>query len=140
MTNDEGMTKPKGPGSKQRGLGIRHSPFGFLSSFGFRHSSFSQSESAFVRPAVVWRIGWRVAVGALLLCWIFHSIFLNEGKLAAQQELGLSWDSLSKTEQWKIGWTRGPAKLWLTLCLVQPGALFLSVLMMGLTIVLGVWR
>src|SRR6185369_15231940 len=88
----------------------------------------------------IWGIGWRVAVGALLLTWIFHSIFLNEGKLAAQQEPGLSWDSLSKPEQWKIGWTRGPAKLWLTLCLVQPGALFLSVLPMGLTIVLGVWR
>jgi len=88
----------------------------------------------------IWGIGWRVAVGALLLTWIFHSIFLNEGKLAAQQEPGLSWDSLSKPEQWKIGWTRGPAKLWLTLCLVQPGALFLSVLLMGLTIVLGVWR
>ena len=107
---------------------------------GFRHSCFPQSQSAFIRLSVVWRVGWRIAIGALLLAWIFHSIFLNEGKLAAQQELGLSWDSLSRAEQWRIGWTSGPAKLWTTLCLVHPGALFLSVLLMGLTIVLGVWR
>src|SRR5262245_3036676 len=135
MTSDEGMTTSERSGPKERCSGIRYLLFGVLSPFGFRRLSFSQSQSAFVRPVVIWKVGWRVGVGALLLFWIFHSIFLNEGRLAAKQELGLSWDSLSRTEQWKIGWTRGPAKLWATLCLVHPGALALSVALMGLTIV-----
>ena len=87
----------------------------------------------------IWNVGWRVAVGALLLFWIFHAIFVNESKLAAQTQ-GQPWDQLARGEQWKQAWTYGPPQLWRTLCLVQPGALLLSVLLMGCTILLGVWR
>jgi uncharacterized protein (TIRG00374 family) len=91
------------------------------------------------RGKKIWNVGWRVGVGALLLVWIFHAIFVNEGKLAAQTR-GLPWDQLPRSEQWKTAWTHGPPQLWSTLCLVHPGALALSVILMGITIPLGVWR
>jgi len=78
-------------------------------------------------------------VGALLLIWIFHAIFVNEGKLAARSQ-GLPWEQLSRWDQWKTGWTYGPPQLWRTLCLVHAGALILSIILMGFTILLGVWR
>jgi hypothetical protein len=88
-----------------------------------------------------WSAGWRVAVCLLLLFWIFHSIFLNEGRLWAQRE-GLQWEQMSRGRQWHLAWTRGPQDLWHTLCLVHPGALLLSLLLIGLALWLGVvrWR
>ena len=89
----------------------------------------------------IWKIAWRIAVCALLMSWILHTIFQNEGRLAWERQ-GHSWSELSREHQWQAGWTHGPRELWHTLTLVDPLALLLSVLFMGLTILLGVvrWR
>jgi len=89
----------------------------------------------------VWRAGWRITLGALLLAWIFQSIFLSEGKAAATGR-GLDWNHLPRLEQWRLAWTTGPHELWLTLCQIHPGALGLSLFCVLLTIVIGVirWR
>ena len=86
-------------------------------------------------------VAWRPAVCALLMVWILHAIFLNEGRLSWQRE-GQSWDALARPEQWHVAWSRGPRELWQTLTLVEPEALLLSILFMGLTILIGVirWR
>lgn len=116
----------------------------------------------------IWNIGWRAAAGALLLVWIFHSIFVNEARTQAariaklqqkvikqtitseeQAELARSparlaneWTKLSRTAQWQLGWTYGPPALWEALCSVNVGALALSFILMGGTLVIGVarWR
>ena len=78
-----------------------------------------------------------MALCLLLLAWIFHSIFSNEGRAATG-----NWEQLSRAEQWKIAWTTGPHELWRTISLVHPGAFALSVFFVGVTILLGVirWR
>ncbi len=88
-----------------------------------------------------WRIGWRTAVCILLLAFIFHAIFLNEGRMAAPRE-GLDWNHLTRLEQWRIAWTIGPLELWRTLSLIHPGAMALSLALMCATLMLGVvrWR
>jgi hypothetical protein len=88
-----------------------------------------------------WKVGWRVGVCALLLLWIFHSIFLNEGRLAAQSA-GLDWQTLSRAQQWHLAWTNGPRDLWHTLCLTPLWALVSSTLVVGLALFGGVvrWR
>ncbi len=93
------------------------------------------------RLKVWWSVGWRVMVCLLLLLWIFHSIFLTEGRLWAQGN-GWQWEQMSRGQQWHLAWSKGPRDLWRTLCQVHPGALLLSVLLMGLTLLLGVvrWR
>jgi uncharacterized membrane protein YbhN (UPF0104 family) len=87
----------------------------------------------------VWRVGWRLAVCAVLLAWIFHSIFLHEGQLAWQAS-GQLWHQLPRRQQWRVAWTEGPAGLWRTLTLIHPSAFAGSLVFMGLTIVLGVFR
>jgi len=89
----------------------------------------------------IWKIGWRLAVCALLMAWILQAIFQNEGRLAWQRQ-GHSWSQLSRTQQWRAAWWHGPRELWHTLTLVDPMALLFSVLFVGLTILLGVvrWR
>ncbi|HWD19702.1 MAG TPA: lysylphosphatidylglycerol synthase transmembrane domain-containing protein [Verrucomicrobiae bacterium] len=84
---------------------------------------------------------WRLILCALLLGWILHSIFVNEGKAEAQR-LGLNWEALPRLEQWRMAWTQGPMDLWRTICLVHPSALAASLVLMCLTIILGVarWR
>jgi glycosyltransferase 2 family protein len=88
-----------------------------------------------------WSAGWRVAVCLLLLLWVFHSIFLSEGRLWAQQT-GTNWEQLPRTQQWHLAWTQGPKILWHTLRQVRLDALLLSVLLFGLALWLGVvrWR
>lgn len=89
----------------------------------------------------VWKIGWRLAVATGLLVWIFHTIFLLEGS-RRWQEKGQVWESLPRADQWRIAWTIGPRELWETISLVSPSALFVSLIFMGATILLGVvrWR
>ena len=53
----------------------------------------------------LWQTGWRVALCALLLLWIFHSIFVNEARLA---RTGQAWTQLSRADQWRTGWSEGP--------------------------------
>jgi len=88
-----------------------------------------------------WSVGWRVAVCAFLLLWIFHSIFLSEGKLAAQDS-GQDWTKMSRAQQWSLAWSKGPQDLWNTLRLIHPLALFVSVLLVGVALFIGVvrWR
>lgn len=81
----------------------------------------------------------RLAVCALLLAWIFHTIFVYEGRLAFKNA-GNDWLALSRWEQWQAAWRLGPAGLWHTLSLVHPGALFFSFLLMGSTVFLGMFR
>ena len=75
----------------------------------------------------------------LLLLWILQSIFLNEGRLAWERQ-GQSWPGLSRRQQWQAAWSSGPRELWHTLTLVDGTALLLSLVLMGVTIVLGVFR
>lgn len=86
-------------------------------------------------------VSWRVVVAGLLLVWIFHTIFINEGRLAFQQG-HTSWSALSRLQQWRAAWTYGPPELWRTLTLVHPGAFTISLACMVATIFLGVarWR
>jgi glycosyltransferase 2 family protein len=88
-----------------------------------------------------WSVTWRVGVCLLLLLWIFHSIFLNEGRLAAQT-LGLNWQNMSRRQQWELAWTKGPQDLWHTLCMIHLWALVSSTLVVGLALFIGVvrWR
>ncbi len=87
----------------------------------------------------IWRITWRLGVCALLLGWVAHTIFLNEGRLAwAGHEP--AWAALSRSEQWRLAWTRGPLELWHKLRLIRPAAGLLSLVFMGATIFLGMLR
>jgi glycosyltransferase 2 family protein len=87
----------------------------------------------------VWQLGWRIALCALLLLWIFHCIFVNEARISHDPA---GWNRLARLEQWRLGWTEGPAALWQTLRLIQRGWFALSLLLMGATLVLGIvrWR
>ena len=87
----------------------------------------------------IWGLVWRLGLCGLLLLWIFHAIFLNEGRLALQKQ-GLDWNQLDRAQQWQAAWTHGPRELWLTLRLVNPAAFALSVVLMGSTLLLGVLR
>jgi uncharacterized protein (TIRG00374 family) len=71
--------------------------------------------------------------------WIFHAIFMNEGKLAAQRE-GRPWTSLGRGEQWQQAWTTGPVELGRSLRKVAPAAFGMSLAFMGGTIILGAFR
>jgi uncharacterized protein (TIRG00374 family) len=103
----------------------------------------------------IWSTSWRVAVGVLLLLWIFHSIFVNEAREQSKCKDPVQctqlvdrggvityekWQQLPRTEQWRLGWTYGPPALWKTLRSVHPGPLALSVLLMGATLLIGIMR
>ena len=90
-------------------------------------------------PRRFWQISWRIGLCSLLLVWIFHSIFVNEARLAAPSA---DWVKLSRTEQWKHGWQEGPERLWRTVTLVNPWWLAISLVLMAATLFLGVvrWR
>ena len=77
----------------------------------------------------------------MLLLWIFHSIFLVEGR-QTWEETGRAWSQLSRWDQWSVAWSSGPGKLWTTLRLVHWPGLSVSLVFMGMTILLGVirWR
>ena len=87
----------------------------------------------------IWGPFWRLSLCGLLLLWICHAIFTNEGRLALQKQ-GLDWNHLARTQQWQAAWTHGPRELWHTLRLVNPAAFALSVVLMGSTLLLGVLR
>lgn len=87
----------------------------------------------------IWNIAWRLAVCALLMFWICHSIFLNEAH-SAWERSQRTFEELNRAEQWQAAWTLGPQELWRTLTFVSPLWLGLSLVFMGLTILLGVMR
>jgi hypothetical protein len=87
----------------------------------------------------LWQRGWRIGLCALLLVWIFHSIFVNE----ARQKYGATeFAKLPRTEQWRQGWAVGPGELWRALGKVPPLHFGVSLLFMGSTLALGIvrWR
>ncbi len=88
-----------------------------------------------------WAVAGRIGVCAVLLAWVFHSIFMQEGANTALRE-GRSWQSLDRSVQWREAWTRGPDELWQTLKRLPAGAGVASVVFMGMTILLGTvrWR
>ncbi|MCX8108522.1 MAG: flippase-like domain-containing protein, partial [Verrucomicrobiae bacterium] len=84
---------------------------------------------------------WRIALCAVLLGWVFHQIFLGEGRLVWERDGGV-WESLGRTEQWRVAWTRGPEELLGVITHIRAGPLLLSLVFMGLTIFVGAvrWR
>ena len=75
----------------------------------------------------------------VLLGWVFHSIFMKEGRTVAERQ-GLKWETLPAAEQRTIAWEHGPKELWANLSVISPGTFTASVLVMGVTLILGVWR
>ena len=88
-----------------------------------------------------WKLTWRLGICLLLLLWIFHSIFVNEARLAARSQR-LPWDELTRLEKWQKGWVQGPPELWESLTQISPWIFFGSVLLVGVLLCLGVvrWR
>jgi len=84
---------------------------------------------------------WRIGLCAVLLGWVFHHIFVGEGRLAWERQGG-HWDSLTQARQWHMAWRHGPQELWRVLSLIHPGLGALSLVFMGATIALGMvrWR
>ncbi|MBI2946917.1 MAG: flippase-like domain-containing protein [Verrucomicrobia bacterium] len=91
------------------------------------------------RGSKTFGIAWRLGVGGILLVWIFHSIFMVEGR-QTWKDMGQAWEQLSRWKQWTVAWSYGPGKLWSTLSLVGLPGLILSLVCMGMTILLGVMR
>jgi uncharacterized protein (TIRG00374 family) len=87
----------------------------------------------------VWRVGWRVMLCAALLGWVFHAIFLEEGRLAWEAQ-GHSWSSLQHADQWRTAWTLGPRELLRRLTDLRPMQGAASLVFMGMTILLGMLR
>ena len=89
----------------------------------------------------IWQVGGRLAVALFLLAFIFHTIFLNEGRFAWSHR-ETPWEGLSRWHQWRIAWTLGPVELWRTISLVPFRVFALSLALMGVTILIGVarWR
>jgi hypothetical protein len=87
----------------------------------------------------IWTAGWKLLVCLGLLGWVFHVIFVKEGRTAAQAQ-GIAWEQLARAEQWRLAWTYGPAELWRHLSLLPATVFALSVGVMGLTLVLGILR
>lgn len=94
-----------------------------------------------MKPGDRWKSTGRFIICLVLLLWIFHAIFLQEGK-REWMAAGHSWDELTRWQRWELAWTEGPSELWHTLRMVSPGAFGLSLIFMGGTIALGVvrWR
>jgi glycosyltransferase 2 family protein len=87
----------------------------------------------------IWRVSWRLIICAVLLFWIFHTIFLNEARSSWERQ-GRNWEQLDPSEQRRLTWSRGPQELWRTIARVHPGWLALSVGFMGSTLFVGMLR
>ena len=89
----------------------------------------------------IFKLGLRGAICLLLLLWIFHSIFVQEGRSDWERQ-GYDWSELPRMEQWEIAWSEGPPALWQTMQSIDPPALVLSTLVMGAILLVGVarWR
>ena len=76
----------------------------------------------------------------ILLTWIFHTIFVLEGRRLVERQPDVSWADLSRIEHLQIAWTQGPSELLATLADVSATGLWLSGLFMAITLVLGILR
>lgn len=97
----------------------------------------------------IWKAGWRLVVGVVLLVWIFHAIFVLEGRQwwrgqppPAPGVSAVPWESLPFLERSRLAWSHGPVEFWNKIRVVSPSSLAASLAFMGLTILLGVvrWR
>lgn len=83
----------------------------------------------------------RVVICALLLAWIFQSIFWDEGKRFWEaQDHTTGWNELSRNERLQISWQHGPRELWRNIQQVKGVPFVISLLVMGATILLSVLR
>jgi uncharacterized membrane protein YbhN (UPF0104 family) len=89
--------------------------------------------------ANIWKLILRLAICALLLCWIFDSIFRREGRSAVEAQ-GKEWSQLSWTEQSHAAWTHGPPILSHSLAQIPAGHLLGSFALVGLTVLIGALR
>jgi glycosyltransferase 2 family protein len=81
----------------------------------------------------------RLGVCGSLLAWIFFKIFDREGCLALQAKQ-IAVDDLTFWQRWQAAWQYGPPELWKTIHLVDPVALAISLVFMGITLLIGMWR
>ena len=66
----------------------------------------------------------KILITLLLLIWILHVIFMEQGAKAALQ-MGSNWEELTRWEQWGIAWFYGPPVLWEVFRTISPwGFLF----------------
>jgi uncharacterized protein (TIRG00374 family) len=86
-----------------------------------------------------WGLAGRLAVGGLLLFWIFHNIFTLEGREAVERG-GVRWEQLSRVEQWRAAWTHGPGELSGSLTAIPARHLLGSFALVGVALLLGVLR
>ncbi|HRI15658.1 MAG TPA: lysylphosphatidylglycerol synthase transmembrane domain-containing protein [Verrucomicrobiota bacterium] len=82
----------------------------------------------------------RAVVGLLLLAAIFHAIFCNEVQLQLAAGGGPDWNSLTRWEQRRLAWSRGPAELWHTIRKLDAASLAGAFLICGALVGLGAWR
>lgn len=85
----------------------------------------------------LWQTSWRLALCALLLAWVFHSIFVHEARLKRGEA---EFNTLPRMEQWKQGWETGPRELGSKLAKVAPASFGVSLIFMGATLFLGMVR
>ena len=88
-------------------------------------------------PRKIWQRVWRGGLCALLLFWIFHSIFVNEARQKFTAEI---FSQRPRLEQWRLGWEVGPGELAHTLGQVRATHFGLSLALMGATLALGMAR
>ena len=81
----------------------------------------------------------RISITALLMLWIFHAIFMEQGKLLAASG-GWRWEELSRWEQWRLAWSVGPGALYDILTQTRWAYFLPSLLCVGATVTLGAWR
>ncbi len=87
-----------------------------------------------------WRqLWWRLLICAALMLWIFHGIFMQEGRQTVAAGGG-NWESLTRSEKWQAAWQHGPQELWGAVRVVSPLAFGISLIFMGATLLLGTLR
>ncbi|MDA7916210.1 flippase-like domain-containing protein [Verrucomicrobia bacterium] len=81
----------------------------------------------------------KLILSLFLLFWISHSIFMEESRLH-WEDSSLAWEDLNRGAKWSNAWTTGPDLLVRTISQVSPTAFALSVILMGITILIGILR
>ena len=90
-------------------------------------------------PRKTGRLAARLVICAALLVWIFHVIFVQEGRLAVESQ-GANWGDLTAKEQFTAAWTQGPPAVWSAIRTVAPWAYAVSLIFMGATLLIGAKR
>ncbi|NJN05958.1 MAG: flippase-like domain-containing protein [Rhodobacteraceae bacterium] len=91
------------------------------------------------RRGKFWSLAWRIAVGGLLLLWIFHNIFSLEGREAVERG-GQAWSNLSRAEQWHAAVDARSRRTQPPVGGHLPGHLIGSFALVGVALLLGVLR